>query len=237
MVAYKYTLYPRYSKRLKKNLYYARFRNPDTGKRLPGRSTGKTTVNEAKLWCDAQLRQGFYSPHSQMKFSQYSEGRFKWDTCEYSKRKISLKKEITPGYIDIQLGNLNNYIRPLLPDLRLSKYRTYHFEEFRKELLAIEGVRGNPLSPDTINNVVSTSSVMFGEAYRLGYIPVDPSKGVGKLGSSDAKKVSFVKDDEFNSLFDPTMKHWVWRDQRHYVLNLLAALTGIRQGEIQGLSI
>jgi integrase len=237
VVAYKYSLYRRYSKRLDKDVYYARFRDPDTEKRLPGRSTGKTTLNEAKIWCDDQLRSGFYSPHSQIKFRQYAQGWYQWGNCKYIQRKLSMDQNITPQHADTQLGNLNNYILPLLPDIRISRIRTHHIEDFRMELLAMEGVRGNPLSAGTINKIVSTLSVMLGEAHRLGYIPHDPSKGIGKLGSKSAKELSFVTDEEFKRLFDPSMKQFIWKDDRHYTMNLLAALTGIRQGECLGISI
>ena len=56
MIAYPYSLFKRYSKRLGKSVYYIRFRDPDTGKRLAGRSSGKTDKNEARLWADTQLK-------------------------------------------------------------------------------------------------------------------------------------------------------------------------------------
>jgi len=70
MIAYTYTFYTRYSKILKKKVYYARFRDPDTGKRMNGISTGQTSLNEAKLWCDKFLKQGKFTEKSKRKFKE-----------------------------------------------------------------------------------------------------------------------------------------------------------------------
>jgi integrase len=222
---------------LKKNVYYAQFRNPDTGERLPGRSTGKTDKNDAKLWCDEQLQSGTYISKSMMKLSQYAENWFIWGKCEYIQRKLRLNHNYTQRAAESHRSELDNYILPYFQNIQLSKIRQHHVEAFRSHLMTITGVYKKPLSPKYINNIMSTLSVMIGEAYRLGYIAKDPTKGIGKLGTKDAKPKSFVTDEEFASLFDPSMKEFIWKDNRFYTVNLLAALTGIRQGECLALTV
>lgn len=241
MVSYTYTLYTRYSKKLKKKVYYVRFRDPDTEKRMTGISTGQSRLNEAKLWCDKFLKQGKFTEKSKRKFKDFAEEWFVWGKCNYIERVLDLGGHYTEQVAEAHRANLDNYILKYFPNIPLSNIETEHVTNFRKLLGNIKGLRGQILNPKTINNIVSTLSVMLGEAYRLNYIKDDPSKGIGKLKFKSRPR-GILEPDEFNRLFDPKMLQFIWQNtlwapKKAYAINLLAALTGLRISECQGLTV
>lgn len=52
------TLYKRQVTEGKKPIYYVQYRDPQTGRRLPGRSTGQTSKRADETWCVAQMKIG-----------------------------------------------------------------------------------------------------------------------------------------------------------------------------------
>ena len=241
MIAYTYTPYKRYSKKLKKDVYYARFRDPDTGDRMSGISSGKTTWNEFRLWCDEYLKQGRFSEKSKQKFRDFAEGWFVWDSCPYITRILDTGGHYTPQVAETHRANLKNYILKYFPNIPLCNIRTHHVTDFRNHLKTVKGARGSYLSHKSINNIVSTLSVMLGEAARRRYIPFDPSRGIGKL-KGESRKRGILTQEEFQRLFDPKMKSFIWENSywdadKAYAINLLAALTGLRLGECQALTV
>ena len=234
MIHHKYSLYTRYSKRRKKKVYYAQFRDPETVKRLPGICTDKTDKNEAKIWCDEQLTMRTYLPKAKMKFAEYSDDWFVWGRCEYLQMMIDDDHGCTRRAAESNRSALDLYILPYFGDMRIADIKQYHILSFRLHLKREGGVNGHLLSNKYINNIMSTLSVMLGEATRLEHIPRNPCKGIKKLGKGTSKPRQCLTNTEFKALFDPSMKEFIWKDYRFYVLNLLAALTGIRQGECLG---
>lgn len=237
MQANPFTLYRRYSKRRRRNVYYVQFRDADSGKRSSGICTYQTDKNKARAWSYELLKNGLKIEKSNMKFSQYAEKWFVYDECKYIQRKLHLNHGYSERCAEYHRSNLDHYILPFFKGFELAKIKKYHVEDFRDHLMKTKGVRGKILGPKTINNIVSTLSVMMGEASRLDYIPKDPTKGIGKLSDKNKKRKSCLTDNEFRALFDPTMIEFIWKDLKHYTLNLLAALNGLRQGECQGLTI
>ena len=68
-----FTFYKRLNRK-KKNIYYVRFR--DTGQRLAGISTGKTTKAEATSWAIDKLENSKYMPRKELKFKDFTKDMF-----------------------------------------------------------------------------------------------------------------------------------------------------------------
>ena len=78
---------------------------------------------------------------------------------------------------------------------------------------------------------------MLKEAARLGYISENPSRGVGAVKETPKEK-SFLTLDEVRKLFQEDSIKAIWEDKLdHFTINLIAASTGMRMGEIQGLQV
>lgn len=235
MIAYPYSLFKRHSKRLGKSVYYVRFRDPDTGKRLPGRSSGETDKNRARIWADKQLRSGKYSAKAEMKFTKYAEGWWVWGKCPYIKRKQYLGQNFTKRTADEYKSALKNYYLPFFKDYKLRKIDRALIEKFRSHLIGYTRENGQQLSASTINNIVSIVSVMLQEATRVEYIHRNPARGIGKLSTRDTKKRDILTRKEADRLFEKSKISTIWPERKHYVLNLLASTTGMRLGECLGI--
>jgi len=97
------------------------------------------------------------------------------------------------------------------------------------------GNRGIPLSPVTVNHCLTCLKIMLKEVVRLDYLQKNPAAPVRQLAAPHKGK-SILTTDEVRELFSADNIGRVWGgDMRHYTLNLLAASTGMRMGEIQGL--
>lgn len=93
------------------------------------------------------------------------------------------------------------------------------------------------LSPTTINNILKCLKVMMREAERLQYIPIDPTRNIVALKEKPRER-TFLSLDEVEMLFAPKTVPLVWDERwNHYTFNLIAATTGMRMGEIQGLQV
>jgi integrase len=86
---------------------------------------------------------------------------------------------------------------------------------------------------NTVNTAFRFLSIMLGEAARRGVIQVNPCRGVKTL-PVQKKEIEILTPPEVRSLFG---RDWseVWQSETVYILNKLAACTGMRIGEVLGL--
>ena len=88
------------------------------------------------------------------------------------------------------------------------------------------------LSHKSINNILSNLRVMISDAARLRLIQRNPFDAVRPLGVN-SKKRGVLTIDEVKTLFDPYRIDQIWHGHLLYrTVNMLAASTGMRQGEI-----
>ena len=91
------------------------------------------------------------------------------------------------------------------------------------------------LTAATINRSLATLKVMLQEAVVYQYIPKNPAESIGVL-KEDPKQKDILSPEEVRALFDERAIEKNWSNNiEHYTMNLLAASTGLRLGEIQGL--
>ena len=82
-----FTLYKRPASKPNKHIYYVQFREPDTGERLSGLSTGQATKAAAETWAYEYLKKGFISAKANMSFSRYATDWWTWDRCPISRKR------------------------------------------------------------------------------------------------------------------------------------------------------
>jgi integrase len=96
---------------------------------------------------------------------------------------------------------------------------------------------GTNLSATTANHCLKTLKLMLREAVERGLIQRNPAQSVSKAKEKSPER-KLLTLEEFDLLFYGDALESKWNgDQTLYTLNLLAATTGMRMGEIQGLQL
>src|SRR5208337_2592860 len=128
-------------------------------------------------------------------------------------------------------GHLANHVLPYFEDRRLTQITSRQIESW---LLTL---RREKLSPSTINHALRTLKIMLKEAVRQEIIPRDPSAFITGLAEHQAER-GILNGEELRKLFAEKAIGKVWGgDRKGYTLNVLAASTGMRMGELQALPI
>lgn len=237
-----------------RKVYYYRTYTAD-GKRTSGRSTGKTSISEAVIYChDLQARGELIpapkipKPPAEVRRSRRPPTLAEWATerkwwqwtdsgpeCLYCKGELARSAEGAPAvqrsHADTSARILRDNIIPAHGAMRIDQIRPGDCEALMESWLA-EGA-----SPKTINNRASVYRVMMGEAERLEVIVRSPWARVKTYRNSNAKR-GIVTMAEYKKLMDPRGIATTWKGRHlHYVVSLVASVTGMRQSEILALRI
>ncbi|MFA6508688.1 MAG: hypothetical protein WCT14_21495, partial [Treponemataceae bacterium] len=113
-----YGLYKRSSG--KKGIYYVRFRDPDTGIRLPGISTGCLRKADAENFAIEYLKKGKVQAKSKTTFRNYTKGFFDYETSPFIKNQLARGSSYSKTYAESNRGILNNHLVPFFADQPIS---------------------------------------------------------------------------------------------------------------------
>lgn len=209
------------------------------GRRTIPRSTGQTSERAARGWIMQEFKENRLVRSGDPLFRDYTESWWLWDTCPYvlGKRERGKKKQkIGRTYVDICRGYLTRHLWPRIGDLHLSAITPGIIEEMVRDLLKAPSSHGGGfLSPTTVNQILAVLKVIFKEGVRKQTLSYNPAATVEPL-EEERRERSFLTPAEIRKLFDEKQIGEVWGgDVRHYTLNILAASTGMRLGEIQAL--
>jgi integrase len=231
-----YNLYKRPTKRPGKNIYYVQFYD-ESGKRMTAVSSGQTSKAAAETWAIEQLKRGLITPDKDITFAQFARDFWVWDRCAYVKSRHARGADISRRYVESMRGYLQNHILPYFSDRKLQKISASMIEKWIMDLRDKSGKDGGPLSPTTVNRCFTCFKIMLKEAVRLEYLHKSPALGITQLREKPEKR-SILTIEEVRELFQDDEIDRVWNgDLRHYTLNLLAATTGMRLGEVQALQV
>lgn len=212
-----------------KPVYYARFRSEDGGL-LPWQSTGQSSKTAARAWAAARLKRGEATTRQRFIFSRYAEGWWTEDH-DYVQGRLARGHRLTATYLVVMRGHLENHLLPYFRDHKITQITPRQIEQW---LMAL---RRGKLSPSTINHALRCLKVMLKEATRQGIIARDPSAFITGLSESPAER-GILTGQEIHALFDEKKIGKVWGgDRKHFTLNLTAASTGLRMGELQALAV
>ncbi|MBW8003873.1 MAG: site-specific integrase [Planctomycetes bacterium] len=229
-----FTIFPRKTKNGKAVLYFRTY-NED-GNRTTARSTGQTNKAAARTYVTELLKSGNILPKKNPKFKDYIENWWRWDECPYVLGKRARgKNKISRTYVESCRSYLDRHILPYLGNYRISAIKTRAIEGWLLDLRNKHSRLKTPLSPTTINQILMTLKIIFKEGVRIGDFSFDPTATVLPLEENREVK-SFLNPDEIKKLFNEKKIQETWGgDLKHYTLNLLAASSGMRLGECQGL--
>ncbi len=216
------------------SVWYYRTYGPE-GKRTIGRSTGETNKTKARQHCKNLIDKGKLVPSSAPTLSDWAISRnwWVWGECLYIRGRLERsdprKPAISRRYADDTLRSLKTHILPDHGAKRLDSITANELETLQFSWL------DQGATHKTINNWASIYRVMLSEAQRLGMIDVNPWDRVPAFTSASKSRGALTVKEAFR-LLDPSTLKSVWREHHlYYVINLAAAVTAMRQGELLAL--
>jgi len=216
-----YQLYPRTHPSGKKIWYVYTY--DKQGKRV-GRSTGHTTKTAAERWVKLKMQRGEIAPGSADRFGVWAADWWIWGKCKYIQ---SRRGQVGHSHADTQRAYLVTHITPYFKNMRIDAIGPQDVETWVSDMLA------NGKSASMVNHCLRTLNVMFNEAERLELITRNPARTVRRLPEPKKRRV-LLTVAEVADLFDDKNYRAYWHENNlHYTINLVAASTGLRLGEIQ----
>jgi len=218
-----------------KAIFYVQFRDQE-GNYTSAISTGETSRGAAESWAYSYMRKGNIPTHRGFTFAKFARNWWIPGKCDYLREQEADGYKKSAKYIAESRRNLEKRLLPYFGHMKLSSINVKDIIRWKNTLYS-EGdpETGKPLKPATINRALATLKVMLKEAVRHNYLQVNPAKDVGILKESPKPKGTLTRE-EATALLDNSAIDEVWAgDEYHYTLNLVAAYTGMRLGELLGL--
>jgi integrase len=222
-----FTLYRRKLSSGKNVFYYQMY--DEGGKRICGHSTGKTSKIAAREYCMQLMREGKLLPVKQERgssFAEYAAGWWDFDTCKYVKYRMG-RREITRSYVTGCKYILDKHLLPHFGPMQLNKINDHDVDTW------LTSFSSQGYSNATANNAFKILHIMMEFAIYQHIIMANPCSMV-KMLKKDTREIKILSPQEMQSLF-PANWETIWDDYSCYIINKLAACTGMRLGELLGL--
>lgn len=227
--------YSIYSRPRKKNkpIFYVQFKKPD-GAYTTAKSTGQTTRRAAVEWVENYLeKHGKPLPGRDVTFAAYAENFFDWNGAWATNKRVQGER-LSISYAKGRADMLVKHVLPALGAEKLQSLDKIKIRNFRNELWS----RG--YSGSHINKALGIIRAVLTAAEDEGYIAAVPKI---ERAAERPKPKGILSIDEVRELF---AVEWV-SDAAHChpskprdmgrTANMLAAMTGLRLGELQALQI
>ena len=201
------------------------------------RGSGPTTIKEERALAMARSEAAEQTRLEEEKngiaFGEY------FDTVYFPIAKTSKKK----SSYDQEFAHFNNWLKPVLSDLRMIDIRPMHLEKVKRNMLnASSVIKKNPKtgkkipakvskkgrSPRMIQYVLSTFRLVWNHARREGLVVDEwPGRAV-KIPRVDNRRMRFLSDEEGDRLLEDLKG----RSQQLHDICLLSFDTGMRANEV-----
>jgi integrase len=221
-----FTVFARKLQSGRRVFYYQTYN--EKGVRTPLYSTGKKTKTAAAAYCMELYRAGKLLPakDEMPTFAEFARGWWDYDTCPYL-QKQKARGPVAKGSADVAAASTRNHLIPMFGNTRLDGITATGVDDW------LTGFKRRGFSNSTGNTAIKYLRVMLEEAKRRGIIKTNPCAGVKSL-PKETKDIKILAPEEEKALF-PAVWSGVWNDETIYILNKLAACTGMRIGELLGL--
>lgn len=190
--------------------------DPVTGKQIQKSVYGKTQkeVREKLSKVTAELDEGSYVEPAKQTLGEWL------DTWMETYVKYSVK----PYTQDCYQRVCDCHIKPALGKVQLSKLTTLQVQKFYNSLQDVEG-----LCPKTIKNVHGVLHRALKQAVKLGLIPSNPTE-LCDLPKVHRRELQYLAQDTVSAFLQAIKGHFL------EILFLVTLFTGMRQGEVLGLT-
>jgi integrase len=158
-------------------------------------------------------------------FGQFLEDCWTWDKSEYISEKLRRKHSIHRTYAKSQLLSAKKYWLEPFKGKTLGELSREDLEEFVKsfETMTVSAARKN--------QILKAGLVPLKWAYKKRLIEDNIGDGLVMFSGEDSKR-KILTPELAKALFTKS-----WIDERARIANMLAMITGMRAGEIQGLRV
>lgn len=229
-----YSIQKRASAKKNRHIYYVQFRHPETGAYMTAVSSGKSSKSEALNWADEQLSSGkvIAAEKKGILLETYAHEFWDWDKSTYVKGKLLRKQRIHRTHVEKSAGYLERHVLPYFKGRTLASITPGEIESW---LLGLGEKTG--LKARSVNLIYTAFRTLLKEAHQQGITPTDPTLRVRTLAEEKSSR-GVLSIAEAQKLLTAEAIPTLWRGNlRLFAANLLAASTGMREGEIRGLQV
>lgn len=222
-----YTVYPK--KQKSGVMYYVEFRGPD-GKFGTAKSTGQRTKGAAETWANAYLNSGQIVSREKVTFKSFAEDFFDVDGS-YAQNKQARGSNFSKRRLKEQSSKVTNWLIPAFGKMKLTDIDYEKIAAFQIDMLKA-GKAG-----DTVNGVTACLSEILKDAYKKKLIhamPIIERVAINAVprGVLSAEEVATIFKTDWGGFENVFLNSYSLEARTG---NLLAAATGLRQGEIVAL--
>lgn len=212
----------------KKDIYYYRTYD-ENGKRVTY-STGLTSKAAAQAYCTELHRRGLLIPQRQprMKFAEFAVGFWDYNTSPYIQGILARGGSFSPGFAHSRQLTMNKHILPYFGDKDIDRITPADIDRW---LLSFKDLG---LSNTTANHNFTTLRIMLAEAVKNGLAANNPCDSIKPL-RENPKIRGILTLGEAQELLNPDNYTKYWDNGVSYAGNFLAAITGLRLGEVLAL--
>ena len=189
------------------------------------------TKADAVFICKELQRRGFLKSYilaeskQAVDFGEYLRGFWDYENSPYVREKLRKKHSLHRRYVKGQSGDVEKYWIPFFSGKVMGDITWADVDAFISKLEVL------PLSSKRKNKIITAGTVPLKWAYHRGMLDADVSSGHTKFSGTAAER-QILSPELASAIFRIS-----WNDERARLANMLAMVTGIRAGEIQGLRI
>ena len=223
-----YILYKRTAglKESKRQQYYVAFWDPER-QEYTRRATGQTSESAADDVARKWLAEG--AVVTTQTLYDYLSGFWAADG-HYAKSRRLRGHPLAAEYLSSMHSAVTKRVLPWLKDHKRTKLQLREVTAGILEQLVLS-LHETGLSARRVNAIRQAVGVPLAEAKRLGLIRTNPMTDVLKLAESKPQREILTLEEARKVLAGK------WADERHRLINMLAASTGMRLGECRGLLV
>ena len=167
-----------------------------------------------------EVNTGLYIPPTGTSFKEWVEDNW----------LSTIKSQLKPSTWDSYSRNMKLHVLPVIGGVKLRSLTPSHLDKLYAELAEHGNVKKRGLAPKTIRYIHTTIHKALGDAVRAGLIAANPAERANppKI-RANAIELNAWTAEQLGQFLESA------RDNRLYVAFRLAAMTGMRRGEILGL--
>jgi integrase len=166
-------------------------------------------------------------------FAEFLTNFWDYDNSPYIKEKLRKNHGIHRRYCLEQSGAIKKYWVPFFSGKLLGEITRQNIETFIEYFETLPQTAGTliPLSAKRKNTIIQAGTIALAWAFNKEMIDKDVTQGITWFSGKAAER-QILTPELASAIFKIT-----WNDDRARLANMLAMVTGMRAGEVQGLRI
>jgi len=166
-------------------------------------------------------------------FAEFLTNFWDYDNSPYIKEKLRKNHSIHRRYCHEQLGSVKRYWVPFFTGKLLGTITRQDIEDFIEYFETLPQTKGMriPQSAKRKNTIIQAGTIALSWAFNKEMIDRDVTQGITWF-SGKATERQILTPELAAAIFKVQ-----WKDERARLANMLAMVTGMRAGEIQGLRV